>query len=341
MPLRAAVYPLAASASAHPPRQCLLLPLLFPQELPPSPMTGHHQQQRHQRSFHSSRQLRDAQIDNARNHYEALKLEPGASPADIKKSFYALSKSHHPDHNRASPHASRRFMRISEAYSVLSIPAKRAAYDRDTLRLHHVSHGHAHHHRGSYASTGPAGGRPASGLSRRRGTFTGPPPSFFRSGGWGAQGAKRRAAHEGFSSSSTSGTGSSGNGSGSGGNASAGGGSSAGGMGPGQTPFRDAAWGAPPPHFDRAAHERTGRESDRRRAARQQEMERSGRSRFAEIEPERGVAGMFFIIGGIIMVSILGPLALSRLWRTGGGGSGGREKEAKRKRAGAGAGPGR
>ncbi|KAI0012686.1 DnaJ-domain-containing protein [Xylariaceae sp. FL0662B] len=331
MPHRATVY--APAALAYAPGPCVALPLLA-QMLTTT---------RRRRSFHSTSRLRDKQIDNAKNHYEALKLDPGATPSEIKKSFYTLSKHHHPDHNRSSPHASRRFMRISEAYNVLSIPAKRAAYDRDTLQLHRHGHGHAHHghhhgHRqGSYSSTNPAGGRPASGLSRRRATFTGPPPSFFRSGGWGAQGAKRRAAHEGSTSSSSSSSSSSStsssstssssteNSSGSGGSSSssAGTGTGAGtmgGMGPGQNPFRDDEV----PHFDRAGHERTGRENDRRRAVRQQQME-NGRSRVA-VEPERGVAGMFFVVGGVLMASILVPLAISRLWR--GGGS---EKESKRK----------
>lgn len=46
--------------------------------------------------------------------------------------------------------------------------------------------------RGSYSSSqSPAGGRPASGLSRRRTQFRGPPPSFYRSGGWGKHSEKR------------------------------------------------------------------------------------------------------------------------------------------------------
>ncbi|CAD0056386.1 unnamed protein product [Aureobasidium pullulans] len=40
-------------------------------------------------------------------------------------------------------------------------------------------------------STGPAGGRPATGLSRRRTQFKGPPPSFYRSGGYGSFSQKR------------------------------------------------------------------------------------------------------------------------------------------------------
>lgn len=146
--------------------------------------------------FHSSSALRRDDIDS-KNHYETLGVQTGASPKDIKRSFYHLSKTHHPDHNRDDPLASKRFMRISEAYSVLSHTERRAKYDRDVLRLHDqraAAAGPQHH--GSYSSTGPAGGRPASGLSRRRGTFRGPPPSFYRSGGWGAHGAKRSQAQQ-------------------------------------------------------------------------------------------------------------------------------------------------
>lgn len=35
--------------------------------------------------FHTTARLRDDQIDKAGNHYEALKLHPGATPAEIKK----------------------------------------------------------------------------------------------------------------------------------------------------------------------------------------------------------------------------------------------------------------
>ncbi|KAI1389586.1 DnaJ-domain-containing protein [Hypoxylon trugodes] len=323
MPLRHA----ATSASAVHPRRCLLY-ATTPFLLPIAPTTH--------RPFHGSAILRDEQIDNARNHYETLKLHPGATPAEIKKSFYTLSKTHHPDHNRTDPQASsRRFMRISEAYSILSIPAKRAAYDRDTLRLSsHHSHSHSHHHSGSYSSTNPAGGRPASGLSNRRRTaFRGPPPSFFRSGGWGAQSAKRRAAHEestGTSSSSHSHSNTSQS------NTSSSQSSSpfthphspGGGMGPGQTPFHHST-DHEVPHFDRASHERTGRHHDQRRAARQAFYEdRQSNS----IEPERGMTGMFFAIGGILVLSVMGPFMIGKMWRgTGGSGEGKRIRKEKEK----------
>lgn len=282
-------------------------------------------------ALHTSRPLRD-DIDN-KNHYETLNVHPDASPAEIKKyampppsaswihsiakarsgeyyepdiannrgailsprSFYALSKAHHPDHNRHDPHAPRRFMRISEAYSVLGHHEKRAKYDRDVLRRH--DHGHHRTRAGaSYHSTGPVGGRPPSGLSKRRGTFQGPPPSFFRSGGWGAQSAKRRAAHE----DSTGGA--------EGAAAAAGAQQQQqhGGMGPGQDPFghRDDV-----PHFDRQSHEKTGQNIDQRRAQRMAGVERG-----EEIGPEPSMTGNFFAILGVLAVAIAVPALLLGSW---------------------------
>ncbi|KAI2618224.1 DnaJ-domain-containing protein [Hypoxylon sp. NC1633] len=315
MPLRYTVLPFVSTPTRM--RQCLsYAPFLFlVAAANPS-----------QRPFHGTACRQDDQIDNSQNHYETLKLNPGATPVEIKKSFYALSKTHHPDHNPTSPHASRRFMRISEAYSILSIPAKRSAYDRDVLRLSSHPHAsHALHHRGSYSSTNPAGGRAPSGLSRRRGTFQGPPPSFFRSGGWGSQGAKRRAAHEGSAGngtstgrpghdpSSSSSTTSRADVNGSSNGTEVGGG--AGGMGPGQTPFRDPS-AREVPHFDRASHERTGRHSDRRRATRQAAAQPYGQTGVGvgDVEPQRGMAGMFFVIGGVLVLSVLGPFVISLMW---------------------------
>lgn len=91
-----------------------------------------------------------------------------------------------------------------------------------------------------------------------------------------------------------------------------------GGMGPGQDPFghRDDV-----PHFDKEGHQRTGRHNDRRREARRAAWEH-GQQRVT-VEPERGVAGMFFAISGVLLLSFVGPLAISRLWV----GSGPKRKE--------------
>ncbi|KAE8349482.1 hypothetical protein BDV28DRAFT_60647 [Aspergillus coremiiformis] len=148
------------------------------------------------------------------NHYEVLEIPITASPAEVKKKFYALSLRHHPDRNRNDPKASSRFARISSAYDILSNHTKRAAYDREHgIIAHHPStHSTANpgqHPMGSHSSYSAnlhtkgqsyAGSRPASGLSKRRGQFRGPPPSFYAHGGYG-----NRKAPGGTSSSSAAG----------------------------------------------------------------------------------------------------------------------------------------
>ncbi|KAH6696922.1 DnaJ domain-containing protein [Plectosphaerella plurivora] len=197
-------------------------------------------------------------VTKAKNHYEVLNVAYDASPAEIKKSFYSLSKSYHPDHNPDDTSATTKFHSIADAYAVLGTPAKRAAYDRDVIRHQHPGPGHTAARRGSYHSSGPAGGRPASGLSRRKTQFRGPPPSFHRSGGWGDHTHKRGAAH----------------------NESTGGhGTPSGqhhepqpepqtpGMGPGQDPYGHTRKSGLP-HFDTERHTRSQHEQDQRRTAR-------------------------------------------------------------------------
>lgn len=272
--------------------------------------------------FHSSPALRRDDIDG-KTHYETLGLQTSASPKDIKRSFYHLSKTHHPDHNRDDPLASKRFMRISEAYSVLSHTERRAKYDRDVLRLHEqraaaAGPGSPPHHGGSYSSTGPAGGRPASGLSRRRGTFRGPPPSFYRSGGWGAHGAKRSQAHE----ESTSGTGGSSSGHHHHGHhhhhhhqqqqtasGAHGFGNFGGAAGPGQEPFGASG---DMPHFDRtakAAHTRTQGRVDEIRA-----RNAARKPRLPSASGDYGEVGSFFAVLAVLGVAVGLPYLVMRGW---------------------------
>ncbi|KAL9097183.1 MAG: hypothetical protein Q9165_000610 [Trypethelium subeluteriae] len=263
--------------------------------------------------FHSSARVH--QNDNPPNHYETLDLSPDASPSDIKKytkslpsptsppaknlspltsppfpsnrQFYTLSKRHHPDLHPHDPDASPRFVAITTAYTTLSDPTSRRHYDASLFPA--SSSPSSASRTGSFSSasasanSSPAGGRPASGLSKRRGTFRGPPPSFYRSGGWGAASAKRRAnagfrhggggegegSAGGTSSSSSAGGGDAGLGGGGGYMGSTEGGTYAGAGGAfGAGSFSGFAGGAGAggngggvddevPHFDRAGHFRT------------------------------------------------------------------------------------
>lgn len=242
-----------------------------------------------------------------KTHYQRLNVPTDASPATIKKyipllllhlpstvltktprSFYALSKAHHPDTN-PSPSAASLFALFSESYTVLSNATRRASYDRDTLHLQPARSG-------SYASTqSPAGGRPASGLSKRRGSFRGPPPSFYRSGGWGEHTEKRRAAHE----TST-------------GNAEQRADSGLGGMGPGSNPFKDAEYVRSTPHFDKESHTKTHKAEDQRRwERRRRAVDEDG----VEFEPQASLGAHFLIVAGILGATIVAPMVYLQFLR--------------------------
>jgi len=65
-----------------------------------------------------------------RDYYEVLGVDRGADEAALKSAFRKQAMEHHPDRNGGCEEASSRFKEINEAYSVLSDPQKRAAYDR-------------------------------------------------------------------------------------------------------------------------------------------------------------------------------------------------------------------
>ena len=238
------------------------------------------------------------------DYYKILDLQPDASPAAIKKlagaivfagnvlifmlrQFYALSKTHHPDRNPDDPKASDRFVKISDAYHVLGHPESRERYDRENQR--DVGSGSPNTPRGSYSSAAPFGSRPASGLSKRRSQFRGPPPSFYRSGGWGKQSAKRQAQADATASASFNATSSSG------GTSHPGGGFGPAGSSSG---FDDDV-----PHFDRPSHLRTQEQQEqRRRRERAQELDFDQKT-----DNTRSVLFNFIVISGIIAIGCAIP----------------------------------
>ena len=65
-----------------------------------------------------------------RDYYEVLEVERGASDEELKKAYRRLAMQHHPDRNAGCTDSELKFKELNEAYSVLSDPNKRAAYDR-------------------------------------------------------------------------------------------------------------------------------------------------------------------------------------------------------------------
>ncbi|MFN3230170.1 MAG: molecular chaperone DnaJ [Asticcacaulis sp.] len=66
----------------------------------------------------------------ARDYYEILGVARDADEAALKSAFRKQAMQHHPDRNPGDSEAEARFKELNEAYSVLSDPQKRAAYDR-------------------------------------------------------------------------------------------------------------------------------------------------------------------------------------------------------------------
>lgn len=60
------------------------------------------------------------------NYYEILNVDPKATTLEIKKKYYKLAKLYHPDKCKKK---NDEFLKISEAYNILSIPLKRYKYD--------------------------------------------------------------------------------------------------------------------------------------------------------------------------------------------------------------------
>ncbi|KAM3441399.1 hypothetical protein MY4824_001523 [Beauveria thailandica] len=258
------------------------------------------QQQQQRRSFGCTRSVRRDLAK--RNHYERLQVPQSATPGDIKKSFYKLSKTHHPDANRKDPDAAHTFSLLSESYKLLSDPSRRSLYDRDVMaRLHAPSYAHspphgsyhsaaaAHNHHHHHHHHHPAGGRPASGLSKRRGSFRGPPPSFYRNGGWGAHADRRRRAHDETASSASASSSSSSS---------------------HYTNYESPGHGrlddeGVPLHFDKEAHRRTHEREDRRRwARRRRALDEEG----IEFEPQTSLGAHFAIVLGILGATVLVPV---------------------------------
>jgi molecular chaperone DnaJ len=63
------------------------------------------------------------------DYYSVLGLEPGATPADIKRAYRRLARRYHPGINPGDRTAEALFQRITEAYETLVDPDRRRQYD--------------------------------------------------------------------------------------------------------------------------------------------------------------------------------------------------------------------
>lgn len=68
------------------------------------------------------------------NYYGILGISRFASQDDIKKAYRVLAKKFHPDSNPGDKKAESHFIKINEAYGILSNEEKKAEYDRKTFK---------------------------------------------------------------------------------------------------------------------------------------------------------------------------------------------------------------
>lgn len=68
------------------------------------------------------------------NYYDILGVSQNATRDEIKKSFRNLALKYHPDKNRNSEESKQKFMKIIEAYEVLSDEQSRRNYDSNNLQ---------------------------------------------------------------------------------------------------------------------------------------------------------------------------------------------------------------
>ena len=66
----------------------------------------------------------------ARDYYALLGVAKDADDAALKKAYRKMAMRWHPDKNKGSAEAEKKFKDISEAYDVLSDSNKRAIYDK-------------------------------------------------------------------------------------------------------------------------------------------------------------------------------------------------------------------
>ena len=84
--------------------------------------------------LYSTRTHRIFQREKPKDLYSVLEITPSATQQQVKDAYYKLSMKYHPDRNKGSPEAHRKFTDLTEAYSILGQHDLRRKYDKGLLK---------------------------------------------------------------------------------------------------------------------------------------------------------------------------------------------------------------
>src|ERR671917_516420 len=118
--------------------------------------------------------------------YRTLGVERKASDEEIKKAYRKLARQYHPDRNAGDKAAEERFKEVQEAYSILSDPDKRKAYDSGGGVFGGAGGFDPGSFRGGFGGVGDILSDLFGGVGGRPGGARPPPPA--RGGGAGTEG---------------------------------------------------------------------------------------------------------------------------------------------------------
>lgn len=115
-------------------------------------------------------------------HYDILEISERASPEVVRAAYRSLIQRFHPDRRPDDPEAAARAAAITEAYDLLSDPARRAAYDQwlESQRSTAVPQAPAAGRTTAAASRAPSAAAAAAAASRARAR----PPASGSLGHW-------------------------------------------------------------------------------------------------------------------------------------------------------------
>lgn len=80
--------------------------------------------------FDQKKYFHGTQVVSAKDYYEVLGVNKGATASDIKQAYYGLAKKLHPDANKEDPDTEKKFQEVQKAYEVLKDDEKRSLYDQ-------------------------------------------------------------------------------------------------------------------------------------------------------------------------------------------------------------------